>query len=153
MKKNGFTLVELLVVVAILAMLVALVVPNVMESYHNSLKKDMEIQENGVVDAANIFIRDFCYSPITQENLDNCPVYFKDKMISGVNYRYVLLDDLVNLKFIPAVYYSDVKCKGFVLYQKNDNERYNKNPKAYLKCSTVYQTETGGKFNYSDFGL
>ena len=61
MKKNGFTLVELLVVVAILAMLVALVVPNVMESYHNSLKKDMEIQENGVVDAANIFIRDFCY--------------------------------------------------------------------------------------------
>ena len=147
MKKNGFTLVELLVVVAILAMLVALVVPNVMESYHNSLKKDMEIQENGVVDAANIFIRDFCYSPITQENLANCPVYFKDKMISGVNYRYVLLDDLVNLKFIPAVYYSDVKCKGF------DNGRYNKNPKAYLKCSTVYQTETGGKFNYSDFGL
>ena len=139
MKKNGFTLVELLVVVAILAMLVALVVPNVMESYHNSLKKDMEIQENGVVDAANIFIRDFCYSPITQENLANC--------------RYVLLDDLVNLKFIPAVYYSDVKCKGFVLYQKNDNGRYNKNPKAYLKCSTVYQTETGGKFNYSDFGL
>ena len=52
MKKKGFTLVELLAVIAILALLVIIALPNVLKMF-NQAKKDTEMVLSEVVDIYN----------------------------------------------------------------------------------------------------
>lgn len=50
--KNGFTLVELLAVVAILAILVALTMPNIMKEYNKVKVNSFKVDVQSVMDVA-----------------------------------------------------------------------------------------------------
>ena len=53
MKKNGFTLVELLAILVVLGLLSVLIVPKVVNSIKDSKKKSYEVSVNNLVDALN----------------------------------------------------------------------------------------------------
>ena len=54
MKKQGFSLVELLAVVAIMAVLIIIVLPNVVELYNDSKKNTFLIEVKSIFNSANV---------------------------------------------------------------------------------------------------
>lgn len=72
MNKKGFTLVEIIAIVAILAILVIIAAPNVMKLFKEGKEKTMTIQENEVLDAAKLYIEDYCRNPISSSYLQEC---------------------------------------------------------------------------------
>lgn len=154
--KKGFTLVELLAVIAVVAVLSIIVVPNVMKLFTDSTTKSMDIQENSVLDAANIFVNDYCTHPIGKKK-GQCGDFVK-KTSDGKN-RYICLSTLQNLgydtkndhlddttggnsTYIDAVYYkTNVNCLGFVYYQSDSDYTAFKNGKTYLQCGSEYMTD------------
>ena len=60
MNKKGFTLVELIAVVAILAELVLVALPNVLGIFNKSIEEVMKIEETQAVDAGTVYVRDNC---------------------------------------------------------------------------------------------
>ena len=70
--KKGFTLVELIAVIAILGILVLLVAPNVIGMFSRGVSDTMKIQETNVLDAAKLYIEDFCRNPIDKSRLSSC---------------------------------------------------------------------------------
>jgi len=122
MKKNGFTLMELLAVIAIIGILVLLIVPNVLKTYNESIIKSLEVEEGVIVDAANIFLEDYCISPIDDDHSSQCPSTYK-------NDRYLALEDLKDY-ITKELKYKGQKCNGIVIY----NEK--KEGKTYLACGS-----------------
>lgn len=72
MNKKGFTLVEIIAIVAILAILVIIAAPNVMKLFREGREKTMTIQENEVLDAAKLYLEDYCRNPISSSYLKEC---------------------------------------------------------------------------------
>ena len=72
--KKGFTLIELIAVMAIVGVLSIMIVPNVIKLLNGSMEDTMKITENEVVDAANLYVEDYCRNPINDEYRDNCLV-------------------------------------------------------------------------------
>ncbi len=56
MKKNGFTLTEILAVVIILSLLLLIIAPNLLNSIQNRKPQVTEAQKQMIEDAANIYI-------------------------------------------------------------------------------------------------
>lgn len=82
--KNGFTLTELLAVIAIIAILMLMAVPAVINLYNNSIQKEMLVQEGEVKSAAHIFLTDYCLDPIDGVS---CPS-------TMVKQNYICLSDM-----------------------------------------------------------
>ena len=99
--KNGFTLTELLAVIAIIAILMLMAVPAVINLYNNSIQKEMLVQEGEVKNAANIFLTDYCLDLIDGVS---CPS-------TMVNQNYICLSDIQKdgVKYIGKVLYKN-KC-------------------------------------------
>lgn len=72
MNKKGFTLVEIIAIVAILAILVIIAAPNVMKLFREGKEKTIVIQENEVLDAAKLYLEDYCRNPISSDYLQEC---------------------------------------------------------------------------------
>ena len=111
MKNKGFTLVELLAVIAILAILVRIASPNVLKIYNEGVIKSMHIQEVQVKDAANLFVEDYCNSSIDQTKI--CPESYSTPVNDK---KTVCLQDLQNSsdKYIGTIKYKSSDCKGYV---------------------------------------
>ena len=58
--KKGFTLTEVLAVIALIGALLLFVMPNLIEIFSNSVKSTMKVQENEIEDTAIIYLEDFC---------------------------------------------------------------------------------------------
>lgn len=67
MKRNGFTLVELLAVIILLAIILLLVVPSVLKSYDNSKKNLYNIMVNNICDSASNYLDEYHAGTITPE--------------------------------------------------------------------------------------
>ncbi len=146
MKKNGFTLIELLAVIAILGILVAITLPNIVDNYKKSLDKTMQIAEDNVLDAADIYLSEHCLDPMSGYE---CPSTYDYPSRSGV----ICLSELINPvsyneplshsseHYIDEVKYRNTVCEGYVLYNKADNIR-----KTYLFCGTDYTTNSSEEF-------
>lgn len=123
MKNNGFTLTELLLVIALIGILSVILVPNVIDSFKKSLNKTMEIVENNVMDAAEVYEYEHCIDPI-YDPVDKtkyvCPT-------SYLNDKYICLSELTNGNnpYIESVKYDKVDCNGFIDFNNN---------KVYLYC-------------------
>ena len=105
MKKEGFTLVEILAVVAILGILSLIAVPNVLKYLNESRKRAMITQENTILDAANLYITDYCSSTKLHDGM--CPDSYENNEESSE--KYICLSDLQNTS---NSYAETVKYKG-----------------------------------------
>ena len=132
MKKSGFTLIELLAVIAIIGVLAIMVVPNVVDSYKNSLNKSMEIVENNVKDAANIYVNEHCTDPLYDPGtgtLYTCPSSYNSS-------KFVCLSELTSGSepYIESVKYSKTDCKGVITFDSTGAN-------VYLACGSEYYTD------------
>ena len=136
--KKGFTLVELLAVIAILSVLAIIVVPNVINNYKKALIKKMVIEENNAADAAQIYVEEHCIDPLYYKGeIYTCPdTYTTDE--------YVCLNELQDPghgnapedQYIGDIKYSGENCYGLVKFDGTSKN-------TYLFCGT------GGNFSYT----
>lgn len=131
--KNGFTLTELLAVIALISILSLMAVPAIISQYNNAVQKEMKVQENEVKSAANIYLTDYCLEAIDDAS---CPE-------TMVKQNYICLSDLQksDTKYINKVLYKKYPCDGVIVY--DENETY-EDGKTYLFCG--YEDE---KFAYA----
>jgi prepilin-type N-terminal cleavage/methylation domain-containing protein len=141
MKKRGFTLVELLAVIAIISILATIGVTAVIKVYNNSVKKTMIVQENNVAEASKSYLEDYCIDPL--DNTYKCPSSYENNS----EIRYICLSDLQDNEkgnYVSKVNYKNEDCKGIIIFSKNDDGDYY-NAKTYLYCD--YDTKDK-KYNY-----
>lgn len=131
MKKNGFTLTEILVVLALIGLLLVIVVPRISNSLNKGTDKAMKVQERELEDAGLMFLEDMCKNPIDK---GKCPITIKYNNTTNTYSGYVLLNTLVSEKYIDKIKLDKQACNGCVRY--TDNE-----VKAYIKCGSTYITE------------
>ena len=130
MKKRGFTLVELLAVIAIIGILATIGVTAVIKIYNDSIKKTMIVQENNVADASRSYLEDYCIDPL--DGSYKCPSSYENNSDT----RYICLSDLQDNEkgnYVSKVNYKNEECKGIIVFSKNDDGDYN-NAKTYLYC-------------------
>ena len=131
MKKNGFTLTEILVVLALIGLLLVIVVPRIGNSLNKGTEKAMKVQEGELKDAGLMFLEDMCKNPIDKEK---CPATIKYNNTTNTYSGYVLLNTLVSEKYIDEIKLDKQACNACVKYSNNE-------AKAYIKCGTAYTTE------------
>lgn len=141
MKKKGFTLVEILVVIGIIALLTVLVLPNVIGSYNKSLREKMAIEEANTIDAAELYLEDHCISPLAGYT---CPNTYSKKDKKGFicinELRNPTHGDSENDFYIEenSISYSNKLCTGLVKIDGYDM-------KTYLYCNYI---ESKNKYDY-----
>ena len=131
MKKNGFTLTEILVVLALIGLLLVIVVPRISNSLNKGTDKAMKVQEGELEDTGLMFLEDMCKNPIDK---GKCPITIKYNNTTNTYSGYVLLNTLVSEKYIDEIKLDKQACNACVRY--TDNEA-----KAYIKCGSTYITE------------
>ncbi len=144
--KNGFTLVEILAVIAIIGVLIIISLPSLMEIFKDASNNSMTIQENEIVDASKLFLEDYCIHPLG-DNI--CSDYSKD--VSEPNLKYVCLSTLQDKGYMdPVAVGNGTSCSGFVVYNKEADSKQYSNHKAYIECGSAYQTQDYSKFKDTD---
>ena len=141
MNKKGFTLVELLAVIAILGLIVTTVSIAVTKIYNDNIKKTMIVQENNIASASRNYLDDYCFSPLDGNYI--CPKSYDNT----TDNRYICLSDLQENEkdnYINKVTYKDEDCKGIIVFTKDDEGGYTK-PTTYLYCD--YDSKKN-KYNY-----
>ena len=140
--KKGFTLTELLAVIAILSILVLLAVPNIIKIYNDSTKSAMEVQENQILDASNLYVTDYCTRRINSTYV--CPSSYT----TGTTIKYICLNDITSKGYIENIKYKASNCSGVIVYDSDG-----KNGKTYLYCGAGpnYTYKTEGAPNTSEF--
>ncbi|MEG2457899.1 MAG: prepilin-type N-terminal cleavage/methylation domain-containing protein [Bacilli bacterium] len=116
---SGFTLVEILVVIALLAVLVGITVPTTINILNSSTEKTLKIQSNEVEEAASLYFEDYCFNPISVSL--TCPL--KSTIDPSNNPIYddiITLQSLIDNKYIEEISIRGNKCIGRVQY-KNKN--------------------------------
>lgn len=133
--RKGFTLTEILVVIALIGVLLLFVMPNLVKIFSNSVKGTMKVQEKEIEDAALIYLDDYCTNKIGNNICPGTITRGDNKKYSG----YINLQTLVNKDYIDEVSLQGVVCSGCVIYTSNK-------AKAYLSCSDLYETDTNVDF-------
>lgn len=142
-KRNGFTLVELLAVIAVLGVIALIAVPNVIKLFNSGVLKEMAVQENNIKEAANLYIEDRCNSKLDDKSV--CPESYEETNYNGE--KFVCLSDLqeLNDKYISgAVKYKNDTCQGVILYDRDYKTGQYTQSNVYLYCGN---SETG-EYNY-----
>ncbi len=130
--KKGFTLVEVIAVIALIGVLLLFVMPNLTKIFSNSVKKTMQIQEHEIEESGTIFLEDFCRNKLGNNLCPSTLTKNSDRTYSG----YISLSTLINEEYIEDVTLQGEDCNGCVIFTNN-------NPKAYITCKdNSYETET-----------
>ncbi len=138
--KDGFTLVEVLVVIAIIGVLAILILPNFIKTFSDASGGVAKAQENQVVDAAKLFVEDYCRNPGREEK-GQCNSYsITIETNSTSTKKYTCLNTLQNKNYIENIVFKNNECVGFVVYDKDNDSKNYHDYKSYLQCGTAYQT-------------
>ena len=135
MNKKGFTLTEILAVIALIGVLLLFVLPNLMKIFSNSVKQVMKTQENELVEAGMLYLEDYCKNKIGN---NICPGTIKRESNNKYN-GYVSLDTLEGIEYIDEISIQGQDCSGCVIFTENKG-------RAYLTCSDMYETKTDVNF-------
>jgi len=131
--KNGFTLVELLAVIAVIGILLFIVLPNFVNIFNNANEGSMVSQENQMVDATKLLIEDFCRHPLSK-NKGHCDDV---SWQANDNTKYTCYEFLYNNGYMDEIVSQGNRCDGFVIYN-SDYSDY----KAYISCgNSGYKTQ------------
>ena len=140
--KKGFTLVELLATIAILAILVVFVVPEVYDLLKRGEDETFILQEKEVLDAAVLYIEDYCKSPISSGY--TCKLQYEITDEGFIVYFGTLkLKTIVDAGYIGSVSFKNKPCtdKSYIVVNSKYDEVNKKlvldetrDTKAYLKC-------------------
>lgn len=144
--KNGFTLIELIAVISIIAVLSIMIIPRVVDSLNEATDTSMIISENEILDAASLYLEDYCRNPIDDEYRSHCNT---DRHLVTIeeggepkDKAYFCLSTLQGRGIIKETYYKETtSCKGIVMYDYQPGKYTN--PKVYLYCEDDYTTEGG----------
>lgn len=120
MDKKGFTLVEILAVIALIGVVSLLIIPNIVKTFNDTTDKTMKVQEKEVSEAGLLYLEDFCKNPI---NGNRCPSSFT----RSSDYKYsgtVSLSTLISNKYIEEVTLNEKECNGCVVFTDNKAEAY-----------------------------
>ena len=134
MNKKGFTLVEIIAVIALIAVVMIIIAPNLIKTLGDSTTKAMKIQEKEVAEAGLLYLEDHCKNPIDGKK---CIGAYNNPFHLNSDYTYtgqVTLEMLINEKYIEPVELSGETCKGCIYIEHND-------PNVYVKCGEKYETE------------
>lgn len=152
MKKRGFTLVELLAVIAILGILVTVISVAVLKIYNSSVEKTMEVQNKNVKRAAAAFLEDYCIDPVDGSFV--CPETYENRYYN----KFVCLGDLrkdTKNSYIEKVTYKGDECNGVIIFTA-DEEGELTIPNPYLYCKwnekeEIYDYMTNPTLDVSDY--
>lgn len=136
MNKKGFTLTEVLAVIALIGILMILIMPRLTDIFSSSVDSTMKVQENEMKDAGLLYLEDFCKNRIGN---NVCPGSITRNTETNKYSGYVTLKTLENEKYIENVSIRGVDCTGCIIYEENKA-----NP--YLSCGNKYTTETNVDF-------
>lgn len=135
MNKKGFTLTEILTVIALIGVLLLFVMPNLMKIFSNSVREVMKTQENELKEAGLLYLEDYCKNRIGN---NICPGTIKRDANNKYN-GYVTLDTLVGNEYIDEISVQGQNCNGCVIFTENKG-------KAYLTCGEQYESKTDVNF-------
>lgn len=122
--KKGFTLVELLAVIVILALIMTFAIPSVLKSRNASLEKISEIEVKNIKDAAIVLATDVDTSGNVQNECNklslSCTYSADGKSIETIN---TSVDGLVNLGYYDdsSKNTADKKCSGNIVITASGN--------------------------------
>ncbi len=120
--KKGFTLVELLAVIAIVAVLSIIAIPNVIDLFKEGTNKFMEEQEKLIMASADMFVRDYCGDRLNMNTDVSCPYYYAT--YSDGN-KYLCLTDLQAAGLVDKpLSYRGTNCNGIVKYTSSGKKTY-----------------------------
>lgn len=132
--KRGFTLTEILAVIALIGVLLLFIMPNLTKIFSGSVKNAMKVQESELKEAGLLYLEDYC-----KNRLGNniCPgtISRENNKYSG----YVTLSTLSGIEYIDEISVQGNDCSGCVIFTEN-------NAKAYLTCGDMYETNTDVNF-------
>lgn len=80
MKKNGFTLIEIIGVLVIISLLLIIILPNILNKFYGNKDEYSEVNEKLIIEAARVYVE------------SNPDLFLKNK--TGKNYC-ILINDLV----------------------------------------------------------
>lgn len=130
MNRKGFTMIELLAVIALIGVVALLVTPKLISIFKTSTNKTMQVQESEISEAGLLYLEDYCKNPVGSNRCPGTINRESDYTYSG----HVSLSLLESLKYIEEVQLNDVSCNGCVVFDHNK-------AKAYLKCGDSYVSE------------
>ena len=91
--KKGFTLVELLIVIALISVLLIIAMPNLIGIFSNSVKSTMKIQEQEIKDSSLLYLEDFCKNKLSGKTCPNSINRNDDNTYSGQISLQTLIDE------------------------------------------------------------
>lgn len=131
--KKGFTLTEILVVIALIGVLLMFVMPNLINIFTGSVESTMKIQEQEIEDMALLYLEDFCRNKLPGKICPSSITRNTDKSYNG----QINLKTLINEGYIDDVSVQGHDCNGCVVFTNSE-------PEAYLSCGEVYSTNNVG---------
>ena len=155
MNKKGFTLVEIIATIVIMAVIGLIAVPNVIKSFNNSRINSMKTQENNLVRSGDLLLEDYCKDSINEDNKDKCDMYYQELLLTDKEqenntdflsdekiYKYICVDDIKSLKYYTEeLKFSGDSCKGVVVYEIDKKTNMKSDSYSYVKCKDSYKTE------------
>ena len=150
MNKKGFTLVEVIATVALLAILIGLAGTSLIKKYNESKKEAIIIQEGQLIQSGDLVIQDYCKDPLSEGYQLQCDNYYQSYEDSNDNLiiedntytKYICVKDLKNLGYYSEeLVYSGVDCSGVVVYKIDYETDLQKESYSVIKCGEDYTTE------------
>ena len=159
MNRKGFTLVEVIAVVALLAILIGLAGTSFVKKYNESKLEALVIQEGQLVQSGDMVVRDYCKDPLSEGYQLQCEKYYQthtdsnNKLVVENNLytKYICVKDLKNLGYYSEeLRYSGVDCSGVVVYKIDETTDLQKESFSVIRCGEDYVSNVANAQTYID---